>query len=152
MERDRIDRIRTAVMFVIAWLIALYVYKVVLAATDHGGLGFGAAALVWGINLYARRRAAACVEGNRLFRFWHYVPMIVFLVVPLAIKIIQYFVSDQELRWWNHIFALLPFMLQLGVPAGVLGVAYVMLGRLLPPGDDAKQTGDEPPKDQPAET
>ena len=124
MTHESVDRVRGLVMFVMAWLIALYVYEVVQDAFD-GPIGFVAAAFTWGINIYARKKAAASVGSNRAFKFWLYLPVILFLAVPVLVKIIVFTTSQGDLTWWEHLASLLPFMLKLGVPVAVLLWVYI---------------------------
>ena len=139
MTHDSIDRVRALVMFVMAWLIALYVYEVVQDAF-HGPVGFVAAALTLGVNIYARKRAVSCVASNLAFKFWLYLPIVLFLVVPVVVKIIVFLTSEGDRSWWDHLLSLLPFLLKLGVPVAVLLWVYVAVGRLGPSND----AGDAP--------
>ncbi len=116
-------------MFVVAWLIALYVYEVVQEVA-HGAMGFLAAVLTFGVNLYARKRAVGCAPGSRSFKFWLYLPAAVFLVLPVLIKVVIYFASEGDRSWWDHLLSLLPFVLKLGVPVMTLLCVYIALGRL----------------------
>ena len=118
-------------MFVVVWLIALYVYEIVCAAF-HGTAGIAAAVLTVVINLYARKRAVACVEPNLAFKLWNYLPALLIFVVPLAVKIITYFTDTEGLSWWEHVYSLTPLFLKLGVPLVALLWAYVVIGKLQP--------------------
>lgn len=131
MAQHKVDRIRGLVMFVVAWLVGLYVYEVV-QEYFHGPAGFVAAAITVVVNLYARKRAAACVQATWTFKFWLYLPVILFFVLPIAAKVVIFLVSEEDLRWWQHLFSLLPFVLKLGVPVGVLLGVYWALGRMVP--------------------
>ena len=130
MSVNNIDRLRGMLMFVVAWLIALYIYEVFQEV--HAKIGFFVAALTFGVNLYARRRATRCAPGSVAFKFWLYLPAILFLALPILIKIIVYLTSKDDRSWWSHLLSLLPFLLKLGVPAMVLLWVYISLGRLRP--------------------
>lgn len=128
MATDQGNGLRQVVLFVIAWLIALYVFEV--AQEVNQAVGFGAAAATFGLNLYARRRAAACVPGSFTFKLWLFMPAILFLVLPILIKVVVYFTSDESRSWWDHLFSLVPFMLKLGLPVLALLWVYISLGRV----------------------
>jgi len=129
MKYDRADRIRGVVMFVIAWLIGLYVYEVVQDAF-RGPIGIVAAAITVGVNLYARKKASGCVERNFMFRFWLYLPVVLFIVLPVAVKVIAYLTTEVDQSWWSQLTSLLPFVLKLGVPVAILLWVYWAVGRL----------------------
>lgn len=131
MTANQLERIKSLIMFVMAWLVAVYVYEVAKEAF-HGAVGLVMAAVTVGVNWYARKRAAACAGGNRAFKFWLYLPMALFLVVPVAVKLFQYFSSESDRSWWAHVASLLPFLLTLGVPLVVLLWVYLSLGRIDP--------------------
>ena len=141
MSFNNIDRLRGMLMFVIAWLTALYVFEIFQEI--HAKIGFFVAALTFGVNLYARRRAALCAPGSVAFKFWQYLPAILFLALPVLIKIVVYFTAEDHRSWWSHLLTLLPFLLKLGVPAMVLLWVYISLGRLRPQKlSDEESTGD----------
>ena len=123
MPHNRIERLRSLVMFVIAWLIALYVYEVVKASFQTS-IGVAAAVGTGVLNLYARRRAEQSAGTTWAFRFWLYLPVILFLAVPLCVKTVGFFSSTQGKGWWDQVLALLPFMLKLGVPVAILLWVY----------------------------
>ncbi len=131
MSPDRIERLRGLVMFVVAWLIGLYVFEIVRQSFSPQ-VGFVAALLTLAVNIYARRRAAACVEATTAFKVWMNLPIILFLVLPIVIKIVAYFWTDQERTVWTHIESLVPPFLKLGVPVATLLWVYFSLGRMLP--------------------
>lgn len=128
MARDKVDRIRGLVMFVVAWLIGLYVYEVVQEYAQ-GPVGLVAGVVTMGVNLYARRRATTCAPGTWAFKFWLYLPVILFLLVPIVAKLIIFLVAQADQTWWDHLLSLLPFVLKLGVPVGILLGVYWGLGR-----------------------
>jgi len=127
MSHNPIERLRSLLMFVVAWLIALYVYEVVQASFQTG-VGVAAAVGTGVLNLYARRRAERCASTTWAFRFWLYLPVILFLVVPVAAKTIGFFAAAHERSWWQQVQALLPFILKLGVPVAVLLWVYWRMG------------------------
>ena len=141
MALDKVDRIRGVIMFVVAWLIGLYVYEVVQEYAQ-GPLGLVAGVVTLVVNLYARRRATMCDPGTWVFKFWLYLPVILFLLVPIIAKVIIFLVSEEELRWWQHLFSLLPFVLKLGVPVGALLGVYWALGRMVAPAEEAGDAGE----------
>ena len=126
-------------MFVVFWLIALYVYEIV-QASFHGSAGIAAAVVTVAINLYARKRAVACVKPNLAFKLWNYLPAILIFVVPLAVKIITYFTDAEGLSWWEHVYSLMPPFLKLGVPVAALLWAYIAIGKLQPAQDQQTDT------------
>ena len=130
MSPDRIERLRGLVMFVVAWLIGLYVFEIVRQSFSPS-VGFVAAFLTLAVNIYARRRAAACVDTTTAFKFWMNLPIILFLVLPIVIKIVAYFWPDQERSLWKHIESLVPPFLKLCVPVVTLLWVYFSLGRML---------------------
>ncbi len=132
MTHDRVYRVRGGIMFVVAWLIGLYIYEVV-QEHFHGPIGFVAAAGSVAANLYARKKATACVPASSAFRFWLYLPVALFLVVPLAVKVLVYLQSEGDQGWWTHLSSLLPFLLKLGVPIAALAWLYVAVGKLRSP-------------------
>ncbi len=138
MSPDRIERLRGLVMFVVAWLIGLYVFEIVFQSFDSRKVGFVAALLTLAVNIYARRRAAACVETTAAFKFWMNLPIILFLVLPIVIKIVAYFWTDEKRTVWMHIESLFPPILKLGVPVVTLLWVYFSLGRMLPAKKDEK--------------
>ena len=95
MSPDRIERLRGLVMFVVAWLIGLYVFEIVRQSFSPS-VGFVAALLTLAVNIYARRRAAASVEATTAFKFWMNLPIILFLVLPIVIKIVAYFWTEEK--------------------------------------------------------
>lgn len=127
MATDPVERLRSLVMFVIAWLIALYVYEVV-EESFKTGVGVAAGVGTGLLNLYARRRAAASPPASWAFKFWLYLPVILFLLAPVAVKTVGFFVNNQGRTWWEQVFALLPFLLKLGVPVAGLLWVYWRLG------------------------
>ena len=131
MSPDRIERLRGLVMFVVAWLIGLYVFEIVRQSFSPS-VGFVAALLTLAVNIYARRRAVASVEATTAFKFWMNLPIILFLVLPIVIKIVAYFWTDEKRTVWTHIESLVPPFLKLGVPVVTLLWVYFSLGRMLP--------------------
>lgn len=131
MTANQLERLKSLIMFVMAWLVAVYVYEVAKEAF-HGTVGLFVAALTVGVNWYARKRAAACAGGNWTFKFWLYLPMALFLAVPAAVKLFQYFRSGPDRSWWTHAASLLPLLLTLGVPLVVLFWIYLSLARIDP--------------------
>ena len=131
MSPDRIERLRGLVMFVVAWLIGLYVFEIVRQSFSPS-VGFVAAFLTLAVNIYARRRAAASVEATTAFKFWMNLPIILFLVLPIVIKIVAYFWTEEKRTVWTHIESLVPPFLKLGVPVVTLLWVYFSLGRMLP--------------------
>lgn len=117
-------------MFVVAWLVALYVFEI--AQEAHRTMGFVAVVLTFAINLYARKRAGICIPGSLAFKFWLYLPALLFLGLPFIVKIFVYYTTEGETSWWRHLFSLLPFMLKLGVPVVTLLFVYIALGRYRP--------------------
>ncbi len=117
-------------MFVVAWLVALYVFEIVQEI--HKTMGFVAGGITFAINLYARKRAGICIPGSLAFKFWLYLPAILFLALPLIVKVVVYFTTEGERSWWGHLFSLFPFMLKLGVPVVTLLWVYIALGRHRP--------------------
>ena len=131
MTENQLERLKSLIMFVMAWLVAVYIYEVAKEAF-HGTVGLLMAALTVGVNWYARKRAAASAGDNWTFKFWLYLPMTLFLVVPVAVKLIQYYRSGPDRSWWTHAGSLLPVLLTLGVPLAVLLWVYLSLGRIDP--------------------
>ncbi len=129
MPNKSISRIQTAIKFVIVWLIVLYLFEIVKDGRQWVG-GIGAVVVAVFVNLYARKKAAACVETTSAFYFWLYIPVVLLFALPIAFKVILVATSDDSLGWWDHFVSLLPFILKLGVPAGALIWTYVALGRL----------------------
>lgn len=123
---NSIDRLRNLIMFVVAWLVALYVFEIVQEINQ--ATGFVAGAVTFALNLYARKRAATCIPGTLAFRFWLYLPAILFLGLPFIVKLIVFFATETDTSWWAHLFQLLPFMLKLGVPVVTLLFVYIALG------------------------
>ncbi len=144
MANSSIDRVRTSVMFVMAWLIGLYVYEIVqetfaaMQQAIRGPIGFVAALATLALNLYARKRAAACDPSSRAFKFWLYLPVGLFLALPLVVKVIFFLTSDEQQSWWDHLVSLLPVLLKLGVPVAALLWAYMALGRLRPRNEEGE--------------
>lgn len=129
-KKGPLDRGRSVVMFVIAWLIGLYVYEV--AAGHYGqGVSIGLAILTLAVNGFARWRAVKSIRQADLgFYFWMAVPLLLFFVVPGVVKLVIYLQSEQRESWWRYLASLLPFLLKLGVPLAALFWVYVVLGRL----------------------
>ena len=140
MALDKVDRIRGLVMFVVAWLIGLYVYEVVQEYAK-GPVGLVAGVVTVAVNLYARRRATTCAPGTWAFKFWLYLPVILFLLVPIVAKLIIFLVAQADRTWWDHLLSLLPFVLKLGVPVGILLGVYWALGRMVPRESEAGEAG-----------
>ncbi len=128
MIRTNVEQVRWLVMFVVAWLIGLYVFELVQQQYSSS-VGLVAAVATFAINFYARRRAAASVEATWVFKFWLYLPVILFLVVPIIIKAVVYFRGGDDRQWWDHLYSVLPFVLKLGVPVAVLLWVYWSLGK-----------------------
>ena len=129
-KKSYFDWGRSLIMFVIAWLIGLYVYEV--AADDYGqGVGIGLAILTLAVNGFARWRAVKSIRQADLgFYFWMAVPLILFFVVPGAVKLVTYLQSEERQPWWRYVGSLLPFVLKLGVPVVALFWVYVVLGNI----------------------
>ena len=144
MNTTSLRRIRWLLMFVIAWIIGLYVFEVV-QAEFNGTFGVIVAALTVLANMYARKRALAGGGKTLATYFWLYMPVIVFFFVPLAFKIVEFFRSDDNRRWWDHLYTLAPFMLKLGVPVAALLWIYFVLGR----GREDKDAPPPPPEPEP---
>lgn len=134
MITNSVDRLRNLIMFVVAWLVALYVFEIVQEV--HKTMGFVAGAVTFALNLYARKRAGVCIPGSLAFKFWLYLPALLFLGLPFLVKIVVYFTTEGETSWWGHLFSLLPFMLKLGVPVVTLLFVYIALGRNRPKTDE----------------
>lgn len=117
-------------MFVVAWLVAIYVFEIVFEINKT--TGFVAGALTFALNLYARKRAGVCIPGSFAFKFWLYLPVLLFLGLPVTVKIVVYLTTEGETSWWRHLFSLFPFMLKLGVPVVTLLFVYIALGRHRP--------------------
>lgn len=130
MPINSMERLRGLIMFVVAWLVALYVFEIVQEI--HKTMGFVAGGITFAINLYARKRAGVCIPGSLAFKFWLYLPALLFLGVPFIVNIVVYFSTEGEKSWWGHLFSLLPFMLKLGVPVVMLLWVYIALGRHRP--------------------
>jgi len=45
------------------------------------------------------------------------------------VKIIVFLTTEGDRTWWDHMLSLLPFLLKLGVPVGVLLWVYIAVGR-----------------------
>ena len=142
MSPDRIERLRGLVMFVVAWLIGLYVFEIVRQSFSPS-VGFVAAFLTLAVNIYARRRAAASVEATTAFKFWMNLPIILFLVLPIVIKIVAYFWTEEKRTVWTHIESLVPPFLKLGVPVVTLLWVYFSLGRMLPAKKDEESEAND---------
>lgn len=123
---NSIDRLRNLIMFVVAWLVALYVFEI--AQEINKSVGLVAGAVTFALNVYARKRAGTCIPGSAAFKFWLYLPALLFLGLPFLVKVIVYFTTEAETSWWGHLFSLLPFMLKLGVPVLTLLFVYIALG------------------------
>jgi len=137
-EHLRVDRLKWLLMFVVAWLIALYIYEVVGADVNRS-LGFVVAAATLGLNMYARHRVLRSVQSSLTTTFWLFLPVVMFVVVPVVSKVITFLRADEGQTWWDHFFSLLPFILKLGVPVGVLLVVYFTLGRLGPTAEEGAE-------------
>ncbi len=121
---------RTLVMFIVAWLVGVYIYDV-MRGNFHPIIGFTVAAISFVANIVARKYAVRHVENaNWKFYFWLALPVILFLLVPLVVKIVIYYRSEDDISWWQHMYTLLPFLLKLGVPVAALLWVYFVLGRL----------------------
>lgn len=131
MPNDRIERLRGFVMFVVAWLIGLYVFEIVKQSFPTS-VGFVAAVLTLGVNIYSRKRAAACVEATWAFKFWLNLPILLFIFLPIVVKIIAFFIDKENRGWWAQFNSLLPLALKLGVPVFALLWVYFSLGRMAP--------------------
>ena len=132
METARVESVKRTIMFVIAWLVGLYIFEIV-QEHFHGPIGFAAAAATVGINLYARHRAALTKARTFAYKFWLYLPVVLFFAVPIVAKLAAYyFTREEERSWWGLMVSLLPFILKLGVPVAVLLWVYWTLGRLAP--------------------
>jgi hypothetical protein len=121
---------RSLVAFIVAWLVAVYVYDVV---REHNKpvVGFALAALTFAVNGFARWRAAKSAgQVNWKFHFWVALPFILFFMVPIVIKIVAYLQSGAETPWYQYLWALMPFLLKLGVPVLALLWIYILFGRL----------------------
>ncbi|MFQ5591990.1 MAG: hypothetical protein ACE5HE_12560 [Phycisphaerae bacterium] len=127
MAKNRVDRARGLVKFVVIWLIALYVFEVV--QQDRWFVGGGAVLVAAFVNVYARKKAADAVETNLTFHFWLYFPVALLFGLPLLFNAITIIASGENNTWRDHLVALLPFILKLGVPVAALIWVYVALGR-----------------------
>ena len=72
------------------------------------------------------------METTTAFKFWMNLPIILFLVLPIVIKIVAYFWTDEKRSVWMHVESLVPPFLKLGVPVVALLWVYFALGRMLP--------------------
>ncbi|MBU0716790.1 MAG: hypothetical protein KJ749_00945 [Planctomycetes bacterium] len=131
METARVESVKRTIMFVIAWLVGLYIFEIV-QEHFHGPIGFAAAAVTVGVNLYARHRASLTKARTFAYKFWVYLPVVLFFAVPIVAKLVAYFMQEEERSWWNHMVSLLPFILKLGVPVAVLLWVYWTIGRMIP--------------------
>lgn len=143
MYDDRIERLRGYVMFVVAWLIGLYVFGVVQESFQMTSIGLVAGVLTLGVNIYSRKRAAACVEATWAFKFWLNLPIILFIALPIIVKIVAFFIDKENRGWWVHFNSLLPFVLKLGVPVFALLWVYFSLGRMVPKKKEDKVSATE---------
>jgi hypothetical protein len=117
------------ILFVVAWLVAVYIYDVV---REHTGAAWSLAAAVasFAVNAYARYRAVR--SATRLdweFSFWLALPMVIFFVGPLVVGLVAYWRSAGEITWWELGTPLVPPILKLVVPTVALLWIYWMLGR-----------------------
>ena len=100
---------RSLILFTVAWLVAVYVYDVVRQNFDQT-ISLLLAVATFGINAFARWRASKSVgETSRSFHFWMALPLILFFVVPLIVKLVAYLRSSGESPWWTYVTPLLPF-------------------------------------------
>lgn len=121
---------RALVMFVIAWLIGVYIYEVV---RDHfnQSVSFAIAASTFVLNGVARWRATKNVkDANWKFYAWMSLPLVLFIAVPIVVKLVAYLQSEEQVSWYDYIVPILPFILKLGVPAAALAWVYWSIGRL----------------------
>ncbi len=119
---------RALIMFVIAWLVAVYVYDVVSADWNSTG-GFALAAATFIINGIARWRATKNVDAtNWRFYFWMTLPLVLFLLVPATVRLVTCLRDETTRSWWDYLWPLLPPILKLGVPVGALFVVFLILG------------------------
>jgi len=121
-----VNRVRGCIRFVIVWLFALYIYEV--AREAHWFAGVGAVVVAVLVNVYARRKAAACIQPTPMFYLWLYAPVVVLFGLPLVLNVARVLSGEQEIGWWSSLQSLLPFLLKIGVPAGTLLWVYVALG------------------------
>ena len=74
MTANQLERLKSLIMFVMAWLVAVYVYEVAKEAF-HGTVGLFVAALTVRVHWYARKRAAASAGGRWRVTFCASSPM-----------------------------------------------------------------------------
>jgi hypothetical protein len=124
----RVDRLRMFIMFVIAWLVGLSVFEVVRQML-HGAWGVALAGITIAVNMYARRRAMHDVERSRTRWIWEKLPIVLFVVVPLLVRLIGLIWRPGDRTWWGYFGPLVPLVIKLGVPVAVLYYVYLMLNR-----------------------
>jgi hypothetical protein len=120
---------RALIMFVVAWLVAVYVYETV--QTNVGAVpGVVLAVGTFVINGYARVRAMRSVDrAGWQFHFWSAMPLLLLVIVPAIVKTIAYFRAHGDAPWYSYVVPLLPLLLKLGVPVVALLIVYVLLWR-----------------------
>jgi uncharacterized membrane protein len=86
--------------------------------------GLAAAALTWA----CRNQAMKGVEKSARYRLWMAVPLVLFTVVPIAVRVVQFVTADSSSMLLS--FAnVLAFAISFAAPVAVLGVVYGVLAR-----------------------
>ncbi len=135
MIDNNLSLIRSVIKFVIAWLIAVYLVQVMVDSKGVA-IGISASILAFVVNAYSRKRATANVQVGPEFYFWLYLPVVVFFVVPLVVRVMMFW-NEEDATWWDQLRSAMPFVLKLTVPVGALIWVYVALGRHIMETDDA---------------
>lgn len=132
MEDSRREVVGRIILFVIAWLIGAHVIEAIDGWWGPAvGVPLGVASLF--LNVFSRNRANRAIDiaGKRTIKAWGwmYLPVGVYVVLPLCAMVIAHLVMREEGdTWWQMLRNWLPFILELMVPATALVAAYATAG------------------------
>ena len=111
---------------VITTIALLLIYHVGMLITGFfGGFWGSMAALVVAIVSFICVRLAGKSAGNIA---WFLIPTLLFAIVPLVAKIWNA-LTNEQLTWLDHVFAITPFLVGFVIPVVLLLVVYIELRR-----------------------
>jgi|GEM_PF-2675456 len=95
-------------------------------------LGAGAGALLIGVaTWWCRRQALAGVQKSARYWLWMTLPLVLFTVAPIAVRVVQFFTSDAS-SGLVSLANVVAFAVSFALPVLLLGVVYVGLMRREP--------------------
>lgn len=120
---------RNLVLFVIAWLVAVYLFNSI-DQHDKPITGLIVAGASFAVNYYARHRAANAAQLTLGFRLWLLLPTVMFILVPAIVRFGWYYGFADSQEHTQFAYDIFRPLLALAVPIFALLWIYLVLLKL----------------------